>query len=116
MVGNSKFDSITQYIFKISTAFIQCFFWFYNVLWMTISKRTFVETAQCSAGNIWPKYTSIESTGPVKSYLILNLIFSITLAQEICCIKLYTKADTRSQFVAFTVRPFKYIFNLHPVK
>ena len=46
MVGNSKFDSITQYIFKISTAFIQCFFWFYNVLWMTILKRTFVETAQ----------------------------------------------------------------------
>ena len=24
---------------------LQCFFWCYNVLWMTISKRTFVETS-----------------------------------------------------------------------
>ena len=76
---------------------------------------------RANAGNIWPKYTSIESTGPVKSYLFLNLIFSITLAQEICCIKLYTKADTRSQFVAFRVRPLNskclkpyFLITIHP--
>ena len=30
-----------------SEVYCTVFFWFYNVIWMTILKRTFVETAQC---------------------------------------------------------------------